>query len=249
MVAPLTSTASTNISRRIIVAEYPKSGGSWLVSMLSSLFELPARDIYVSGDKFLPGFDIRQHPWYAGGGSFTCDGDCVIKSHELPGSERHSGDARTIHLVRDGRDVVVSKYYFDKDFMRLNGIDGSFDKSFDEFLAQTAGEWSRYVGAWLANGAILCRYEDLLADAPRELDRLAVALGLEPENDPESAALAHTRENMRASFAHMFKHNTFVRKATAGDWKAHFTPHHKSRFKSIAGDTLVALAYERDLAW
>jgi hypothetical protein len=35
---------------RIVVTEYPRSGGSWVTSMLGDALQLPKRDIYVGED-------------------------------------------------------------------------------------------------------------------------------------------------------------------------------------------------------
>src|SRR5512135_3392679 len=98
---------------KIIVTEYPKSGGNWLVNLLGDILELPKRDIYVSDGFNL--FDVSKHPWYENASSYELTEDCVIKSHELPDSPLLNFTARFIHLVRDGRDVVVSKYFYEKD--------------------------------------------------------------------------------------------------------------------------------------
>jgi hypothetical protein len=45
---------------RIVVAEHPKSGGTWVVGMLGDALSLSKRDIYV-GDGF-DWFDLSEHP-------------------------------------------------------------------------------------------------------------------------------------------------------------------------------------------
>src|SRR5689334_10839384 len=116
----LTSTAV----RRVIVVEYPKCGGSWLTSLLGDALGLPKRDIYISDG--YNAFDVARHPWFSGDASWNVSGACVVKSHELPGTylTRTVSDevTATVHMIRDGRDVVVSKYFFDRDFCPKNGI-------------------------------------------------------------------------------------------------------------------------------
>lgn len=53
-----------SILPKIVVAEYPRSGGSWVTSMLGDALQLPKRDIYVGEDYEV--FDVRKHPWYEG---------------------------------------------------------------------------------------------------------------------------------------------------------------------------------------
>ncbi len=75
----------------LVITEYPKSGGSWLTSMLGDILDLPKRDIYVNeqviSDKNNKYYrHIRNIPWYAGARSVDIELPCVIKSHELPES-------------------------------------------------------------------------------------------------------------------------------------------------------------------
>jgi hypothetical protein len=39
------------------------------------------------------------------------------------------------------------------------------------------------------------------------------------------------------------------RKGIVGDWKNHFTPAVVNKFKSLTGDGLIQLGYERDMNW
>src|SRR6185369_17148109 len=147
---------------RIVVVEYPKSGGSWLVSILAHALGLPRRDIYVNGsDRFV---DVAKHPWYADVDLYDITDACVMKSHEPPNSKLHNFNAKFIHLVRDGRDVVVSKYFFEKDFCLQNNLIDSFEYSFEDFLKITATEWSDFVKMYDENEFITVKYEELLSD-------------------------------------------------------------------------------------
>ena len=228
---------------RIVVTEYPKSGGSWLVSMLGTLLNLPCRDIYI-GDGY-DRFDVTTHPWYRGTPSFGLTEDCVIKSHELPESPWLNFPARMLHLVRDGRDVAVSKYFFERDFCVNNGIYDRFDIPFDEYVPKIAREWRHYVLEWIKKGTPFYTYEALLQHTPRTLESIAVNLGV--AYSPEQLLQAiekNSKENFKKSLDDTFKHNTFVRKGISGDWRNHFTEQHNVIFQEIAGDALSILGYE-----
>ncbi len=233
---------------RIVVTEYPKSGGTWVTSMLGDALSLPKRDIYV-GDGYKV-FNIHMHPWYVGETRLGLTESCVIKSHELPKSPLVSFPARFIHLVRDGRDVVVSKYLYEKDFCVSNGIYGQFDVPFDKYVTRVAEEWYTYVTSWLDVAPSYYKYEDFL-HAPfdclrRILDALSIAV---PDSQISYAVENNTKERLKAALDMTFKFNTFVRTATSGDWVNYFDAAHESAFKKIAGDALVRLGYEKDLNW
>lgn len=234
--------------KRIVVSEYPKSGGTWIVSMLGDALRLPKRDIYVGDD--YRAFDVRQHPWYAGAASLGLTESCVIKSHELPNSSLLNFPAQYIHLVRDGRDVVVSKYIYDKEFCVRNGIYEQFEVSFDDYLVRVAVEWRDYVLAWLEVAPHTCQYEDFLQDPFGFLRTVLTKLGTPvPDSQIRYAVEANTKDAFRRALDKAFKYNTFVRKGTAGDWRNHFTEANKETFKEIAGDALIRFGYETNTIW
>jgi hypothetical protein len=231
---------------RLVVTEYPKSGGTWLVGLLGDALGLPKRDIYVKDG--YQAFDVTRHPWYEGAQSLGFTDSAVIKSHELPGSPLTAFDAHFVHLVRDGRDVVVSRYFYERDFCVANGILERFDEPFDQYVPRVAGEWRAFVSAWLAAGTRTCRYEDLLEDTAGNVQRLLVQqLGLRVSDARIREAVAcNTRERLRQALDRTFAHNTFVRRGVAGDWRNHFGRDHARMFDDVAGETLVRLGYERD---
>lgn len=240
----------TSIAKPIVVSEFPKSGGSWIVSMLGKAIGVPCRDIYVQ-----PGFDLfdfRQHPWYRDVDVPDHPTQSVIKSHELPGSAAVTFDAQQVHLVRDGRDVIVSKYFFERDFCVKNGILESFDQTFGAFVERESRAWANYVTCWLEQPEVITiRYESFLADPVGELgDLVTVLTGVVLDREYLVDVVAQfTRERFAASLDSAFKHNTFVRKGIRGDWMNHFGEEDVQAFQAGAGDVLCRLGYETDSNW
>ena len=70
--------------KQYVVTEYPKSGGSWVAEMLSAYLEVP-----------FPRNRVPRHL------------NNILHGHYL----KTGVASRTLHVVRDGRDVVVSFYY------------------------------------------------------------------------------------------------------------------------------------------
>ena len=238
-----------SIENPVVITEFPKSGGSWIVSLLGDALKLPQRDIYVR-----PGFDLfdlKNHPWYKGAENLDFPDRSVIKSHELPGSMLIDFQPTYIHLVRDGRDVVVSKWFFDKDFCVQNGITHSFEDSFEEYLEKTARDWANYVSTWAEQAVITIRYEEFLSDPVHCLGHVVFALGCTDisQKELESTVLKFTKEKFKASLGEVFKHNTFVRKGISGDWRNHFSKENVATFKRVAGGALLSLGYELNSDW
>lgn len=238
-----------NIEKPIVLTEFPKSGGSWIVSLLGEVLKIPRRDIYVR-----PGFDlfeITKHPWYKNGTVLDFPTQSVIKSHELPESSLIDFDATYLHLVRDGRDVIVSKWFFDKEFCVKNGITASFSENFDEYVAKTAREWSRYISAWSGQPAATVRYELFLSN-PIQCLRDTLNMVTDhyfSDQELETAVSKFTKEKFGAMLGETFQHNTFVRKGISGDWRNYFSSKNIEDFKENAGDALLSLGYELNSDW
>jgi hypothetical protein len=234
----------------LVITEYPKSGATWLVTLLGDLLMLPKRDLYItqervchSNNTFYKG--ILDHHWYKGATSLSVESPSVVKSHELPHSPLIDFNAKFLHLIRDGRDSVVSKYFYEKDFCVNNGLISDFDVKFDDYLVNSATEWKTYVESWLDKGIPVIKYEALLQNTKQTLiDALAV---FSVEYDPQRLDFViadNIKDKFRAKLEPIYKYNTFVRKAIVGDWKNHFTKRHTDIFNAIAGDTLIKLGYE-----
>lgn len=231
----------------ITVYEYPKSGGSWLVNILGHLLGLPRRDIYVQNG--FNAFAIAQHPWYLAEEDLSIPPLAVVKSHEPPQSARNL-PGRRIHLIRDGRDVVVSKYFFEKDFCVNNGLYASFDVDFADYVARTAADWAAYLSQWQTEpDVITLRYEDLLATPEQTIRQLLGQLAQPAVLTIEEALARSSIPRMREELGKVFESNTFVRKGIAGDWRNHFSATDRQIFQRYGGSMLQQAGYVSDAHW
>ncbi|MFO0837730.1 MAG: sulfotransferase domain-containing protein [Phycisphaerae bacterium] len=234
---------------RIILTEFPKSGGTWVTTMLGDAQCLPRRDLYTNDDWVR--FNIFVHPWYEHALSTRFPAECVIKSHELPDSSLIAGSDKKLHLVRDGRDAVVSWWHHESDLELSNGFRERFDENFDDFVRQRAARWSTYVRAWRETRVPELRYEAFLADPLGQLRDALLALDLPIDQIRlRMAVAANSRQRVHRSFERILpRRNVFVRKAVVGDWRTHFSPRNIVDFKRVAGDALIELGYERNEDW
>jgi len=231
----------------ILVCEYPKSGASWLVSMLGDVLDIPKRDVYITNA-------IREqwsnHFWFEGYDDISVSDNCVAKSHELPGSILHPANAKYVHCMRDGRDVVVSKFFYEKDFLVKNGLAQPDDEQFDDFLERTVIEWKKYVLAWKSENTVVCKYEDLLTDTKNTLMTMLEQLNINGDHTRIAFAIENnSKQNMRDKLGRRHAYNTFVRKGIAGDWRNYFSRCNKEQFKRVAGDLLIEMGYEMNCDW
>jgi hypothetical protein len=145
--------------------------------------------------------------------------------------------ARFVHIVRDGRDVVPS----------IMGMSFGPDR-----FAEAVLFWQRRVEQGLAGGAMLgperyreVRYEDLVTDPETALRDLCPFLGLE-----YSAEMLryHERADDLLGGLRATRHVQGVRRPpTRGlrDWRTALAPHDVALFEALAGDLLDRLGYER----
>ncbi len=232
------------MNKPIVLTEFPKSGGSWIATMIGDALEIPKRDINVRTGFDL--FEINQHPWYKGVEELDFPTQSVIKSHELPDSTLIDFDATFIHLVRDGRDVVVSKWFFEKEFCVKNGITSSFNRNFDEYVKDVAQDWTTYILAWAKKGVLTVRYEDFLSEPVNVLgDLLKQVTGYDLQKSfLEEIVYKNSKEKFSESLSKTFRSNTFVRKGISGDWQNHFSKKNIESFNSVARNAMSLLGYD-----
>jgi glycosyltransferase involved in cell wall biosynthesis len=110
----------------------------------------------------------------------------VVKTHELP---IHLPDELrelpAVYLVRDGRDALNSIAHHRRDIV-VPGSDW-YNNLLEAALAHQEGffgGWSENVRQWTARAAVVIRFEDLIADPIREVEKLRAIIEL-PEPDRE----------------------------------------------------------------
>jgi hypothetical protein len=112
--------------------------------------------------------------------------------------------------------------------------------------------WAEFVERWYGRpDTHPVRYEDLRSDPVPTLKRLVSDLS---GVDVPACRVAEVVEEF--SFARQAgrspgreKHNSFMRKGIAGDWRNYFTYDAAQVFRRYAGAALIQLGYEEDDSW
>nr|WP_272506141.1 sulfotransferase domain-containing protein [Salinibacter ruber] len=247
----------------LFVAGLPKSGTSWLESMLASY----------------PGFQsvgipeaVRYELKHGGSHDYDLPADAVtrfkkslavLKLH-VHGSSRnarllHDEDVPYVVLYRDLRDVAVSHYFY----VRRT----PWHPEYEEYAARSVEEGLLYFGRTLLSDfvdwmrswrerrstemSLELRYEDLLANTEERFRQVASHFGLDSSSSTIRCIVAeHSFKNMSDGRSRgQQDQKSFVRKGVSGDWKNHFTPAVKTLFKKKAGEALTEFGYETDLDW
>lgn len=190
----------------IHVVSYPKSGRTWLRFAL----DVALREHFGLQDRTVNALELnrlarsdRRLPSIR----FSHDDDPHTKrAEELTTTKRAYRSKRVVFLARDPRDVVVSSYYQHTRRAPRFG-DPTFGGSMADFVRDPVFGIETiiaFMNIWMRNSDtpadfLLLRYEDMVADFEREIDRVLRFVGVELSRAAVlSAVEASTFESMQA---------------------------------------------------
>jgi len=171
------------------------------------------------------------------------------------------GKSRRLVMIRDLRDTLVSLYFscryshvLDHPGMKacrhtLTNIskEDGISHLMETHLCQSAN----IQRTWLLSKENVYRLEDLMSGDPgymREMLESAYDLQIE-KTRCETIMESHSFEKLASRERGQEDVNAHYRKGIHGDWKNHFTPGIKDRFKYLYNDLLLKAGYEKDSAW
>lgn len=211
------------------VVSYPKSGNTWVRFLLANTL-YPESDMITFqrlGELIPDSHRIKDCRYiYDTHSIFNKLPVQLVKTHSFYSSRYQN----VIVIVRDGRDVITSYYHWINARVKkhvplstiIRGEDGH-------------GLWSEHVLGWAKGSChkkLIVRYEDLLQDTAKELQRMLTFIELEvdPQLITRTIDLS-SFEKMRAiekkhgvfdGHIEAIKKIPFVRKGTSGDWRTLF---------------------------
>ncbi|MEM9410192.1 MAG: sulfotransferase domain-containing protein [Planctomycetota bacterium] len=181
-------------------------------------------------------------------------------------------DAPHISIIRDGRDVLVSRAFHLFNYPEVHRLFEripTMAKDFEEFkknpwffkenpemllrhelmVKESVRWWCEHLEAdrqTIQKHPFLkvrfVRYEDLHADTTNERNKLLEFLGVDPKLAPPIEG------DLKAGFASE-RPDQFFRKGKIGDWRNYFTEQTIQWFKEVGGEELIRQKYEDSLAW
>jgi hypothetical protein len=166
-----------------------------------------------------------------------------------------------IYLVRDPRDVAVS-WMHHAELAAARAVEQLADPAmayaatpsgFHPQFRQRVGTWSDHVKSWLDQDLfdlLLVRYEDLQADAARELARIARFAGLEAPREAvaravEAASFERLRgmEHEHGFFERPGRDQPFFRRGLSGAWRDELAPELARRIEEDHAEVMARLGY------
>lgn len=145
--------------------------------------------------------------------------------------------ARFIHLIRDGRDVMVSAWF---NYVRLEpDVETRQFRDLDAFIDATVPFWCERVAMGRAYGRrfpdeyLELRYESLVADPAPELARIFSFLGIDSEPETVAACIETARFERLSGGRERGADDpgSHFRKGVVGDWRNHLEPRHVALFE------------------
>lgn len=235
------------------LVSYPRSGNTWTRFLIANLLSKAAvtfqsvdhliPDIYLITDQVLKNIPSPR----------------VLKSHE-PFDPRYP---LVIYVVRDPRDVLISRYYyalkwraFPDDYPMEDFVDRFISGGADQY--HRTGAWGEHVLSWIAMKAGLpnfkvLRYEDLKKDTLGKLASLASLLGLDSDESNLARAIERSSsDRMRALdqkqplgwLKGTRRDVPFIRSGLAGGWKTNLSENCVRRIEAAWWPLMKILGYE-----
>lgn len=242
---PLVSLRHRNLKPSdAFVGSYPRSGSTWLRFMLNELLVGQASG-FTNVNQALP--DVGKHdtalPVLPGDGR-------LIKTHE-PFRPEYK---KAIYLVRDGRDVMLSEFAYQK---ALGFAQDDLDAYIPSFLSGKVnpfGSWIHHVQSWLDArdshhaDILLVHFQDLRGNSEDTLAEIVSFLGRPVSREKIRQAIANNavermREKEKINPQRASARGRFIGSGSVGGWQEKLTVQQIERIEREAGKTLERLGY------
>lgn len=231
----------------IFLVSFPKSGNTWMRFWLANLLRPEQLEItFRTVNALVPpviALPNLKNP---------LPDPRFIKSH----APFQSQYPRVIYILRDGRDAMLSYYYYQRAKLPLG-------TTIADFLAQTPWpcRWADHVASWLnaelpADRFLLLRYEELQKEPAIQLQRLIQFADLTVS--PTRLQQALERSSFQAMRQNEQKHGGprghnpeggFMRQGQNGSWQQQFGMAEKEIVKKEMNQMLIRLGYEQNGDW
>ena len=236
------------------LVSYPRSGNTWTRFLIANLLHPEPPVTFANIERLIPDCEAMSSRFVK-----SVPRPRIIKSHQYF-DPRYK---KVIYIVRDPRDVALSYYDFSRKYRQIED-NHPLTQFVSDFVAGRLssfdwGTWGENVSSWFytRNGRpefLLLRYEDMQADAERELSKVARFLGIEATRERLTSAVDRssadrmrkmeakeggewvTTKNKRSDIP-------FVRTASSGLWKEKLPAASIAEIEAAWGPLMQELGY------
>ena len=228
----------------VYLVSFPKSGNTWMRFLLINYLFNPnsKKMVYDDLEVFIPSIHKSSIESIN-----SKKGLRIIKSHIVK-----LVYPKIIYIVRDGRDALVSYYYYQKE---LRGFKGSFEEFYFSKLSSEAGNWEEHLRAALKFkkenpcNIIFVKYEDLKTDTNSTFKEVISFLGEAIDEEKLNFAInSSSFDNLKKM--QLFdgveienKNINFFRKGISEQWKGYFTEKINNDFMKNSKDLMEHFNY------
>ncbi len=220
----------------IYIISYPKSGTTMLQMILYQLT--------TDGDMSFGHID-EVAPWikneaFENRKPLDLPSPRIIKSHDPYDSFDHT-KGRFIFIMRDGRDVAVSKYHQDKNY---NNPGLTFDDFMKGFFKEGKHNWFSFHRDWIENkkarNILYLSYEEVKENKAEVIRRIATFCKLNISEEQFSRAIERSQFDFMKRYEEKFGlrepekpkiYDQFIRKGKSGSWQEYFNEDHRQQFE------------------
>ncbi|KAM9798231.1 amine sulfotransferase-like [Neosynchiropus ocellatus] len=234
----------------VYIVAFPKSGTLWMQQILVQIMD-EAHPELAEDDT-----NRNRVPWMEGGTIDDCQRDrpdprlnrTHIPPDMLPLGVKEKR-AKTIYLMRNPKDVLVSLYHFSGSWVMLE-TPTSFNQFFDDFMEGKTlmGSWFDHIREYYNEKDEMnlhyVMYEDMLKDTKGEVQKICKFLEKDLSDEAidrvvESSTFDNMKTNPKANFKDLLETGRYrkdkptMRSGKAGDWKNHFTVAQNEYFDKV----------------
>ncbi|XP_062109796.1 cytosolic sulfotransferase 15-like [Humulus lupulus] len=258
----------------INLASIPKSGTTWLKSLLFSILNRNQHYeqhplLTTSTHHLVPSFEYSLYSNPKLHDLSTMPSPRLISTHipyaSLPDSIEHSSKSRVVYISRNPLDVIVSMWHFANGHPDRCSHEWSVEECVDVFCR---GEtvfgpyWDHVLGFWKASlekpeKVLFLKYEELTENTFGQAKRVAEFVGFPFSEEEESNGVVEeivemcSLSNMKG--LNVNKHGyvrpnlgnkLFFRKGQVGDWINHLSPSMVERVNNVMMEKLSCVSFK-----
>jgi len=227
------------------IAAYPRSGSTWLRTILSNILVPNADGDPSVFNQLIPAVSIRNAPAIN-----RLASPRLIMTHR----DWQPEISKAVYLVRDGRDALISSYHY---YTSREQRQASLDEFWSEYMGEVYGPlWHHQITSWLkigvekmGNRLLIVHFEALKNDTHQQVRKICDFLDIEYSQSQldhaiNYASLENARKIERQSKGKLANsQQSFYRDGESFQWKNSEYEVLIRKFESLSRDALELASY------